>query len=103
MSIKSLHDLKTFSQQKIEKETVNECLFVMSLSILQLNLFYGISIILLNSQKRESMKLQLLECAVALQTIMQRTVSGLQHHFERFKNKISCVFRVMKILDLHKC
>lgn len=103
MSIKSLHDLKTFSQQKIEKETVNECLFVMSLSILQLNLFYGISIILLNSQKRESMKLQLLECAVALQTIMQRTVSGLQHHFERFKNKISCVFSVMKILDLHKC
>ena len=75
----------------------------MSLSILQLNLFYGISIILLNSQKRESMKLQLLECAVALQTIMQRTVSGLQHHFERFKNKISCVFSVMKILDLHKC
>ena len=72
MSIKSLHDLKTFSQQKIEKETVNECLFVMSLSILQLNLFYGISIILLNSQKRESMKLQLLECAVALQTIMQQ-------------------------------
>ena len=78
-------------------------MYVMSLSILQLNLFYGISIILLNSQKRESMKLQLLECAVALQTIMQRTVSGLQHHFERFKNKISCVFSVMKILDLHKC
>ena len=103
MSIKSFHDPKTFSQQKIEKETVNECLFVMSLSILQLNLFYGISIILLNSQKRESMKLQLLECAVALQTIMQRTVSGLQHHFERLKNKISCVFSVMKILDLHKC